>query len=101
MLQALWYQIAKLYIKLKWAILGDYYARLCVRARYLYRSSQLFKDRWQQIGLDYAEESFDNVGEHFFHKAKKEHVLIRGRIMLDSILGRPPRPYAIREGGII
>ncbi len=98
--QVLWCRIAKLYIDLKWAILGDYYVRLAVQARYLYRSSQLFKYRWQEMGIDYAEESFDNIGEHFFHKAQKEHILIRSRIMLDSILGKPARPYAMVEDSI-
>ena len=95
------YLAVKIFIKVKWFILGDYYSRLAVQARYLYRSSQLFKDRWQQIGLDYAEESFDNVGEHFFNKAKKEHILIRGRIILDSFLGKEPRPYVMIEDDIL
>ena len=83
MWQALLSQTIRLYVNLKGRLLGDYYTRLAVQARYLYRSSQLFRDRWQQVSLEYAEESFSRVGEHFFHKAQKEHILIRGRILLD------------------
>lgn len=101
MLKRILYHVVKAFIRFRWFLLGDYYARLAVQARYLYRQSLLFKERWQQVGLDYAEESFDNVAEHFFHKAKKEHILIRGRILLDSILGRPPQAYAISDDSIL
>ena len=95
------YRVAKATIEFKWFLLGDYYFRLAVQARYLYRQSSLFKDRWQYIGLDYAENSFEDVADHFFWKAKKEHLLIRGRILLDSILGRPVQPYAIKDDSIV
>ncbi|HXK41025.1 MAG: hypothetical protein A3G45_00300 [Candidatus Staskawiczbacteria bacterium RIFCSPLOWO2_12_FULL_37_15] len=75
MLKRVLYQVAKAIIEFKWFLLGDYYSRLAVQARYLYRQSSLFKDRWQHIGLDYAENSFEDVADHFFRKAKKEHIL--------------------------
>src|SRR3989344_2703999 len=94
------YQVYKMLIRIKWYFLGDYYGRLAVQARYLYGQSQLFKDRWQQIDLDFAETTFDNVAVHFFHKAQQEHIHIRARILLDSLTGRTARPYAMREGNI-
>ncbi len=101
MLQVLYYKFAKLYIGLKWAILKGYYLRLAVQARYLYRSSQLFKDRWQQIDLDYAEQSFENdlsgVGRYFFWKAQHSPWPIKKQIILDWLLNRSEQPYAIND----
>lgn len=101
MVYGILYRAITVFVRFKWYILGDYYGRLGVQARYLYRHSQLFRDRWQEIDLDFAESTFDSVAIHFFHKAQKEHILIRGRILLDSILGRPPRPYVMRDDSIV
>ena len=104
MRQALLYRIAKLHIGLKRALLGDYYIRLGVQARYLYRSSQLFNDRWQQMGLDYAYQSFDDdlngIGQYFFRKARHSPWPIKKRIVIDWFLGRPAQAYAISEDRI-
>jgi hypothetical protein len=104
MLRRLWFAAAKFYVNSKWFLLGDYYARLGVQARYLYRQSSLFKDRWQEIGLDYAEKSFDDdlggIGKHFFWKAQSSPWLVKKRIMLDWLLGRPACPYAIGDDNI-
>ena len=101
MLQVLCYKFAKFCIDLKWAILGGYYLRLAMQARYLYRSSQLFKDRWQQIGLDYAEQSFEEdfgyIGRHFFWKAQNSPWPIKKQIIFDWLLNRPEQPYAISD----
>ena len=85
--------------------MGDYYTRLAVQARYLYRQSSLFKDRWQEISLDYAENSFDDdldgIGKYFAWKARNSPWPIKKRIILDWIFGRPPQPYAIRDNSIV
>lgn len=95
------YLAADIFIKVKRFFLGDYYTRLGVQARYLYRQSELFKIRWQEFGLDYAENSFDNdlggVGQHFFWKARHSPWPIKKRIILDWLLKRPAQPYALSE----
>lgn len=101
MRQWMMYQAARIFVKIQWYFLGDYYDRLAVQAMYLYRQSPLFKYRWQEMGLDFAESTFENDSIHFFHKAQKEHIVIRSRILLDSILKRPVQPYAMREGSIL
>lgn len=89
------------YFWLKRYVLGDYYTRIGVQARYLYRQSELFRLRWQELGLNYAEESFDNdlrgIGQHFFHKAQQSPWIVKKRIITDWLLGRPAQPYAISE----
>jgi hypothetical protein len=104
MLKRALYQVAKAVIGLKWFLLSDYYVRLSIQARYLYKQSSLFKDRWQQIGLDYAEQSFDDdlggIGRHFFWKAQHSPWPIKKRIILDWVLDRPARSYAISDNGI-
>lgn len=89
----------KKYIQLKWTLLGQYYTSLAVQARFLYQQSPLFKYRWQELGLDFARESFDNTndGEYFFRKAQKEPFKIRFRIFLDAISGKEPRPYYLGD----
>ncbi|OGN04224.1 MAG: hypothetical protein A3B99_03530 [Candidatus Yanofskybacteria bacterium RIFCSPHIGHO2_02_FULL_44_12b] len=84
-------------LKIRWFVLGGYYARLAVQARYLYRQSDLFKMRWQELDLNYAENTFDNVATHFFRKAKSGPAVIRRRIFMDWILNRPPQPYCLRD----
>lgn len=101
MLNRLRYLGIRAYMELKRYVLGDYYTRIAIQARYLYRQSELFRLRWQELGLDYAEESFDNdlrgIGQHFFHKAQKSPWIVRKRIITDWLLGRPAQPYAISE----
>lgn len=86
-------------LKFKFWVLGDYYGRLAVQAKYLYRQSNLFKMRWQEIGLDYAEAGFEDQAGYFFWKAKQSPWAIKREIIIDSILGRPARPYALSDSG--
>jgi len=92
----IYYLLYKNFIQLKWKILGRYYEGLAVQARFLYQQSELFKLRWQELGLDFARESFDNNpgdGEYFFRKAQKEPFKIRWQIFLDALRRKEPRPY--------
>lgn len=84
-------------LKLKFWVLSDYYGRLAVQAKYLYRQSELFKMRWQEMGLDYAESNFEDQPTYFFWKAKQSPWTIKKEIILDSILGRPARPYVLSD----
>ena len=86
-------------MQLKWRILRRYYNGLAVQARFLYQQSPLFKYRWQELGLDFARESFDKSsdGEYFFHKAQKEPFMIRWQIFLDALTGKEPRPYYLND----
>ena len=79
-------------------IFSDYYSRLVVQAQYLYRQSDLFKMRWQEMGLDYAEESFEGeIARYFLHKAKKEPFVIKWRHFKDSLMNRPAQPYFLQD----
>lgn len=90
------YWVIAAFVKAKYFFLRGYYRRLGVQARYLYRSSQLFKERYQQAGLDYAESSFPGeTASHFFWKAGKGPMRIRFQIFLDFLLNRPEQPYVI------
>lgn len=89
----------KRYVQLKWKILQPYYEGLAVQIRFLYRQSTLFKDRWQLLGLEFANESFENNSNEqmlFFRKAQKEPLKIRFQIFMDAIQGKEPRPYYIK-----
>ncbi len=96
-----WYRIVfwtlSWVIKAKWFILGGYYDRLIVHAAYLYTRSELFKIRWQELGFDYANESFKDVGEYFFHKAQREPFVIRWQIFKDFMAGRPAQAYYLPD----
>ena len=87
-------------ISAKHWLLDPYYRGLAVQARYLYRTSDLFRSRWEALGYDYAMESFEgDTGIHFFYKARKEHWWIRSAIFVDATLGREPRPYCMSKEG--
>lgn len=87
------------WIKLRWFFLGDYYNRLAAQAEFLYRQSDLFKLRWQQLGLEYAESSFteNGMGMHFFEKAKHASLEIRWQLLKDSLTGQPIRVYYLKD----
>jgi len=92
----------KKFIQLKWKIFGHYYYGLAIQARFLYRQSDLFKLRWQELGLVFAEKSFDDTddtddGVFFFRKAQKEPFIIRFCIFVDALAGKEPRPYYLKE----
>ena len=91
--------LCKKYIEMRWKLLGKYYEGLMVQARFLYRQSELFKLRWREMGLEFAEKTFDSTNDYtyFFHKAKKEPLLIRWQILLDALSKKEPRPYYIKE----
>ncbi len=83
-----------------WKILGPYYNGLAVQTYFLYRQSELFKLRWQEMGLDFALESFKNNPDEqmfFFHKAQKEPFIIKFNIFMDAITGKELHPYYIKE----
>ncbi len=91
---------AKKLIQLKWTLLKRYYAGLAVQTRFLYQRSELFKTRWQEMGLDFARESFEKSEldqQYFFWKAQQEPFCIRFQIFIDAITGKEPRPYYLEK----
>ena len=90
-------KIIEFYVLKKWRILGNYYKGLLAQAEFLYRQSPLFRERWLTMGLQYAEDMFQNEVEYFFRKAKREPILIRWQIFWDSLLGRPVQTYYVSE----
>lgn len=84
-----------LWTRIRWFFVKDYYERLAVQARHMYRQSELFRLRWRELGLEYAEESFiaPSTGTHFFEKAKRAPFAVRWRIFKDSLTGQPVQPY--------
>lgn len=90
-------------IVVKHWVLAPYYDGLAVQARYLYRTSDLFRFRWEALGYDFAMDLDKDTGLYFMHKARQEHWYVRLRIFLDATLGRKPRPYeydgAVNEEG--
>jgi len=90
----------KKFIQLKWTLLEQYYTGLAVQTRFLYQQSELFKLRWQEMGLDFARESFEKSEldqQYFFWKAKQEPFRIRFQIFMDAVTGKEPRPYYLGE----
>lgn len=82
------------FVAIKHWLLAPYYQGLAVQARYLYRTSDMFKLRWEALGYDYAIESFaGETGLYFFDKARNEHWRIRLQIFVDATLGRNLKPY--------
>lgn len=83
------------WILIKCFFLEDYYDRLAVQAEFLYRQSELFKTRYRELGLDYANACFtqEGTGMHFFERAKREPLAIRFQLLMDSLAGRPMQFY--------
>ncbi len=77
-------------------LIQRYYAGLAVQARYLYQQSELFKLRWQEMGLVFARDGFEQDGEYFFRKAQKEPLRIRLQILLDAFGKKESKPYYIQ-----
>lgn len=77
----------------KCSLLAPYMQGLMVQAKFLYRQSDLFKNRHQTLGIEFAEQAFKNDMVYFFRKAKKEPLIIRVKIFLDTTLGKELRPY--------
>ncbi len=80
-------------LKLKYKLLRPYIEGLIIQARFLYRQSDLFKERLYYFGLETAEKLFEKDAVFFFNKAKKEPLPIRLRIFIDATLNRKQRPY--------
>ncbi len=92
--------INKKFIQWKWKILGPYYRGLSVQTHFLYKQSELFKLRWQEMGLDFALKSFKNNPDEqmfFFRKAQKEPLIIRFNILMDVLTGKELGPYYIKK----
>ena len=66
---------------------------LVIQARFLYKQSDLFRERLHYLGLETAEKLFEKDALSFFKKAKKEPFMIRLQIFLDATLKREQRPY--------
>ena len=94
-----WFDIYKFYTEKKWQLLRFYYDRLMYQANFLYRQSDLFKMRWQQMGLDFAEKSFEGDVKLFFWKAQNESFRIRLQLFLDGLLNREIKSYYSSEDG--
>lgn len=93
------YLVCELYIKLYFLLFKEYIVGLAVQGEYLYRQSSLFKERWQNFGIDFARKMFEKEIEFWYLKAKKEPFVIRWQIFVDTIIyGKDPRPYYINEG---
>lgn len=85
-------------VELQFKMFGPYYDRLYIQSLYLYRSSTLYKARWQMFGTDFAEQAFrDSSGEQhlFFTLAKRQPFVIRYQIFKDAMCGREARPYGL------
>lgn len=87
------YRVLRFWIEIKWKAFRFYYDRLILQARFLYRQSSLYKYRWQEFGLDFAEKSFENDVVYFFNKARNESLCLRWQLFLDGLLGREFRCY--------
>ena len=66
---------------------------LAVQAKFLYRQSDLFKNRYQQLGLEFAEQTFEQNAFYFFKKAQEEPFIIKAKIFFDAVSGKKPKPY--------
>lgn len=88
-----------LWTRVRWFFLKDYYDRLAVQAKFLYRQSELFKTRYRELGLDYADGCFtdEGTGMHFFEKAKREPLGIRWQILMDCFFKRPMIAYYLPD----
>jgi hypothetical protein len=90
-------KIAVSLLRFRWKIFGFYYDRLAIQAYYLYRQSDLFKNRWREMGLQFAEDSFAADCRYFFSKAKHEPIGIRARLFWDGLTKKPLRTYYLRN----
>jgi hypothetical protein len=82
-----------LFLELRYRLLKPYFSSLAIQARFLYRQSDLFKNRYQQLGLEAAEKLFEKDAISFFKKAQKEPLIIRLQLFFDATFGREQRAY--------
>jgi len=88
------------FLNWKRKIFKQYYDRLCLQTRFLYKQSELFKERCRLLGIDFAKQTFDEeIDEQiiFFNKAQQQPLIIRFHIFMDAITGKQPRVYSIRR----
>lgn len=81
-------------------IVMRYYEGIAVQAKYLYRTSDLYRLRWEACGIDYADECFrpDSTDAWlFFQKARRAPIIIRMAHLRDALLSREPRPYELES----
>ncbi len=91
------YCLLKPYYLLKYTILRDYIVRVDIQAHQLYKESQLFNLRWQELGLEYAEQSYKQNRLFFIDKVRKGSLRIRSQLFLDFIIGAPYRAYYLTD----
>jgi len=71
------------YVVLKHWLLAPYYRGIAVQAKYLYRTSDLFKERWKGFSYEYAKQGLTgDIGIRFFNEARRAPWRIRGRSSL-------------------
>jgi hypothetical protein len=83
--------------RLRWMIFRPYYTRLMVQAHYLYGQSDLYKHKWESLGLEFADSGFEENANYFFWKAQQSSWIIKRQIIADMIMGRPARPYCLSD----
>lgn len=91
------WRTAYLYYSVKYRIFQDYLVRVNVQAYQLYKGSSLFKLRWQEMSLKFAEDSYEQDRHFFIDKVKKGPRLIRLRLFRDFMTGAPYNAYFIRD----
>jgi len=91
------YCLVNFYFSIKYWILRDYIVRVDIQAHQLYKESQLFNLRWQELGLEYAEQSYEQEKFIFIDKVRKGSLLIRLQLLWDSIIGAPYQAYYLAD----
>lgn len=91
------YHAAGLWVSAKWWAFGKYYVYLQLQAAYLYRTSDLYRSRWLEMGTEFAELHYETDKECFFNKARKSPWGVRWRIFRDATFGREPVIYVLHE----
>lgn len=91
------WRAAHLYYSVKYWILQDYIVRVDTQAYQLYKESQLFNLRWQEMGLEFAEESYKQDRFFFIDKVRKGPLPIRLRLFRDFLMRAPHNAYYLTE----
>lgn len=82
-------------INIQWFLLGGYYERLILQAYELYRTSELYRERFWKYGPGFANRISLNDEQHFFQETKKLPWKIRRLQLRDWLLGRKPVAYTV------
>lgn len=91
------WRAAYFYYGIKYWVLRDYIARVDTQAYQLYKESQLFNLRWQEMGLEFAEGSYKQNRFFFVDKVRKGPLPIRLRLWWDFFTGSPYNAYYLTE----